>query len=162
MWAAEGHLQPDPEVKWNVLSQPRNGSSHTCTPPLKCQCRKPFPWTGIKASVFLGSVPGSQTPLSRSQTFQGNQRNALDSNALGWQYYEMLYNTADELLNLVVDQGVKYTELEYIYALNLLHRSQTGVGDQTTQNMRLQRLKEIICEQAAIKQATKDKKITTV
>uniref|UniRef100_A0A803Y949 Exocyst complex component Sec8 n=2 Tax=Meleagris gallopavo TaxID=9103 RepID=A0A803Y949_MELGA len=60
------------------------------------------------------------------------------------QYYEMLYNTADELLNLVVDQGVKYTELEYIYALNLLHRSQTGVGDQTTQNMRLQRLKEII------------------
>ncbi|XP_019399320.1 PREDICTED: exocyst complex component 4 isoform X2 [Crocodylus porosus] len=78
------------------------------------------------------------------------------------QYYEMLYNTADELLNLVVDQGVKYTELEYIYALSLLHRSQTGVGDQTTQNMRLQRLKEIICEQAAIKQATKDKKITTV
>ncbi|XP_059329312.1 exocyst complex component 4 isoform X1 [Ammospiza nelsoni] len=78
------------------------------------------------------------------------------------QYYEMLYNTADELLNLVVDQGVKYTELEYIYALNLLHRSQTGVGDQTMQNMRLQRLKEIICEQAAIKQATKDKKITTV
>ncbi|XP_059581730.1 exocyst complex component 4 isoform X1 [Alligator mississippiensis] len=78
------------------------------------------------------------------------------------QYYEMMYNTADELLNLVVDQGVKYTELEYIYALSLLHRSQTGVGDQTTQNMRLQRLKEIICEQAAIKQATKDKKITTV
>ncbi|KAM3859023.1 leucine-rich repeat and guanylate kinase domain-containing protein [Diretmus argenteus] len=30
-----------------------------------------------------------------------------------------------------------------------------------TQNVRLQRLKEIICEQAAIKQATKDKKITT-
>ncbi|XP_078533596.1 exocyst complex component 4 [Lissotriton helveticus] len=78
------------------------------------------------------------------------------------QYYESLYNTADELLNLVVDQGVKYTELEYIHALSLLHRSQTGVGDQTTQNMRLQRLKEIICEQAAIKQATKDKKITTV
>ncbi|OCT89261.1 exocyst complex component 4 [Xenopus laevis] len=78
------------------------------------------------------------------------------------QYYEMMYNTADELLNLVVDQGVKYTELEYINALSLLHRSQTGVGDQTTQNMRLQRLKEIVCEQAAIKQATKDKKITTV
>uniref|UniRef100_A0A8C9SPD5 Exocyst complex component Sec8 n=1 Tax=Scleropages formosus TaxID=113540 RepID=A0A8C9SPD5_SCLFO len=78
------------------------------------------------------------------------------------QYYEMLYNTADELLNLVVDQGVRYTELEYINALSLLHRSQTGVGDQTVQNMRLQRLKEIICEQAAIKQATKDKKITTV
>uniref|UniRef100_A0A668ATE8 Exocyst complex component Sec8 n=1 Tax=Myripristis murdjan TaxID=586833 RepID=A0A668ATE8_9TELE len=78
------------------------------------------------------------------------------------QYYEMLYNTADELLNLVVDQGVRYTELEYINALSLLQRSQTGVGDLGTQNTRLQRLKEIICEQAAIKQATKDKKITTV
>uniref|UniRef100_A0A7N6AD54 Exocyst complex component Sec8 n=1 Tax=Anabas testudineus TaxID=64144 RepID=A0A7N6AD54_ANATE len=78
------------------------------------------------------------------------------------QYYEMLYNTADELLNLVVDQGVRYTELEYINALSLLHRSQTGVGDLSTQNTRLQRLKEIICEQAAIKQHTKDKKITTV
>lgn len=78
------------------------------------------------------------------------------------QYYEMLYNTSDELLNLVVDQGVRYTELEYINALSLLHRSQTGVGDLSTQNTRLQRLKEIICEQAAIKQATKDKKITTV
>ncbi|ELK35553.1 Exocyst complex component 4 [Myotis davidii] len=91
-----------------------------------------------------GGKPGSRVP-------EGNR-----------QYYEMLYNTADELLNLVVDQGVKYTELEYIHALTLLHRSQTGVGDQTTQNTRLQRLKEIICEQAAIKQATKDKKITTV
>ncbi|KAL0963046.1 hypothetical protein UPYG_G00348990 [Umbra pygmaea] len=78
------------------------------------------------------------------------------------QYYEMLYNTADELLNLLVDQGVRYTELEYINALSLLQRSQTGVGDLSTQNVRLQRLKEIICEQAAIKQATKDKKITTV
>uniref|UniRef100_A0A8C7L929 Exocyst complex component Sec8 n=1 Tax=Oncorhynchus kisutch TaxID=8019 RepID=A0A8C7L929_ONCKI len=78
------------------------------------------------------------------------------------QYYEMLYNAADELLNLVVDQGVRYTELEYIHALSLLQRSQTGVGDLSTQNVRLQRLKEIICEQAAFKQATKDKKITTV
>ncbi|XP_051911425.1 exocyst complex component 4 [Hippocampus zosterae] len=78
------------------------------------------------------------------------------------QYYEMLYNSADELLHLVVDQGVRYTELEYINALSLLHRSQTGVGDLSTQNTRLQRLKEIVCEQAAIKQASKDKKITTV
>ncbi|RMC21500.1 hypothetical protein DUI87_02366 [Hirundo rustica rustica] len=42
--------------------------------------RKPFPWTEIKANVPLGSVPGSQTPLSRSLTLQGSQRNALDSN----------------------------------------------------------------------------------
>eukprot|EP00076_Gallus_gallus_P003140 NP_001186249.1 exocyst complex component 4 [Gallus gallus] len=78
------------------------------------------------------------------------------------QYYEMLYNTVDELLNLEVDQDLKYTGGEYIYAMDLLRLSQTGVGDQTTRNMRLQRRKEIICEQAAIKQATKDKKITTV
>ncbi|RMB99723.1 hypothetical protein DUI87_23725 [Hirundo rustica rustica] len=44
------------------------------------KCRKPFPWTEIKASVFLGSGPVSQTPLSRSLTLQGSQRNALDSN----------------------------------------------------------------------------------
>ncbi|XP_063074092.1 exocyst complex component 4 [Engraulis encrasicolus] len=78
------------------------------------------------------------------------------------QYYEMLYNTPDELLHLVVDQGVRYTELEYTNALSLLHRSQTGVGDLTVQNVRLQRLKELICEQASIRQASKDKKITTV
>ena len=82
--------------------------------------------------------------------------------SLSRQYYEMLYNTADELLNLVVDQGVRYTELEYINALSLLQRSQTGVGDLGTQGVRTQRLKEIICEQAAIKQQAKDKKITTV
>lgn len=108
------------------------------------------------------------TEWLRNSAFPGTDRTETADHRAGLvsrfprQYYEMLYNTADELLNLVVDQGVKYTELEYIHALTLLHRSQTGVGDQTTQNMRLQRLKEIICEQAAIKQATKDKKITTV
>ncbi|RMC21996.1 hypothetical protein DUI87_02867 [Hirundo rustica rustica] len=44
------------------------------------QCRKPFPWTEIKANVPLGSGPGSQIPLSRSLTLQGSQRNVLDSN----------------------------------------------------------------------------------
>ncbi|KAK2517271.1 Exoc4 [Columba guinea] len=112
---------------------------------------------GMQIRQFLSIRGGSsgEADIKNSDSNAGNTE-------LRRQYYEMLYNTADELLNLVVDQGVKYTELEYIYALNLLHRSQTGVGDQTTQNMRLQRLKEIICEQAAIKQATKDKKITTV
>ncbi|RMC13424.1 hypothetical protein DUI87_10962 [Hirundo rustica rustica] len=44
-------------------------------------CRKPFPWTEIKANVPLGSGPGFQTPLSRSLTLQGSQMNALDSNS---------------------------------------------------------------------------------
>ncbi|CAM9367478.1 exocyst complex component 4 isoform X1 [Lampetra fluviatilis] len=78
------------------------------------------------------------------------------------QYYEMMYTTPDELLSVLVDQGVRYSELDYINALALLQRSQAGVGDQTVQNGRMQRLKEIIREQNAIKQAAKDKKITTV
>ncbi|KAF0029732.1 hypothetical protein F2P81_018837 [Scophthalmus maximus] len=106
----------------------------------------------------LSSVINEQELICFSQILRGTLPKRIPAK----QYYEMLYNTADELLNLVVDQGVRYTELEYINALSLLHRSQTGVGDLSTQNTRLQRLKEIICEQAAIKQATKDKKITTV
>lgn len=67
------------------------------------------------------------------------------------QYYEMFYNIVDEFLNLVVDQGVKYIELEYIYVLILLYCSQIGVGELIIQNMRLQWFKEIICEQVVIK-----------
>ncbi|RMB89071.1 hypothetical protein DUI87_34529 [Hirundo rustica rustica] len=44
------------------------------------KCKKPLPWTEIKASVSLSSGLGSQTPLPRSLTLQGNKRNALDSN----------------------------------------------------------------------------------
>ncbi|RMC05496.1 hypothetical protein DUI87_18689 [Hirundo rustica rustica] len=73
-------------------------------PELQHLCRKPFPWTEIKASVFLGSVPGSQTPLSRSQTslprsltFQGNQRNALDSNS--WLQIRLRYSSGGEYLH---------------------------------------------------------------
>uniref|UniRef100_A0A8C4QM51 Exocyst complex component Sec8 n=1 Tax=Eptatretus burgeri TaxID=7764 RepID=A0A8C4QM51_EPTBU len=78
------------------------------------------------------------------------------------QYYEMMYTTPDELLHVLVDQGIRYSELDYTNALALLHRSQPGTGDQATQNVRMQRLKEILREQNAIKQAARDKKITTV
>uniref|UniRef100_UPI00358E8F40 exocyst complex component 4 n=1 Tax=Myxine glutinosa TaxID=7769 RepID=UPI00358E8F40 len=78
------------------------------------------------------------------------------------QYYEMLYTTPDELLHVLVDQGIRYSELDYTNALALLHRSQPGTGDPATQNVRMQRLKEILREQNAIKQAARDKKITTV
>ncbi|RMC16948.1 hypothetical protein DUI87_06203 [Hirundo rustica rustica] len=47
------------------------------------KCRKFFPRTEIKASVSLSSGLGSQNPLPRSLTLQGNQRNALDSNTRG-------------------------------------------------------------------------------
>ncbi|KAJ8782963.1 hypothetical protein J1605_009571 [Eschrichtius robustus] len=155
-------------LEWDIWSTSSNwtlnitGYEETCstkgTTLLSITWANGFEPNGSQVPSFLLElylVP-SQTILHTAVTLTFRKHN------LEWQYYEMLYNTADELLNLVVDQGVKYTELEYIHALTLLHRSQTGVGDQTTQNMRLQRLKEIICEQAAIKQATKDKKITTV
>ncbi|RMC22368.1 hypothetical protein DUI87_00680 [Hirundo rustica rustica] len=47
---------------------------------IRDKCKKPFPWPEIKASDSLSSGLGSQTPLPRSLTLQGNQRNALDSN----------------------------------------------------------------------------------
>ncbi|RMC20828.1 hypothetical protein DUI87_01681 [Hirundo rustica rustica] len=47
------------------------------------RCKKPFRWTEIKSSVSLSSGLGSQTPLPRSLTIQGNQRNALDCNKMG-------------------------------------------------------------------------------
>ncbi|RMC17464.1 hypothetical protein DUI87_06046 [Hirundo rustica rustica] len=57
------------------------------------QCRKPFPWTEIKANVPLGSGPGSQTPLSKSLTLQGSQRKALDSNTA----YFLIYRECIDL-----------------------------------------------------------------
>uniref|UniRef100_A0A8C7ZIR5 Exocyst complex component Sec8 n=1 Tax=Oryzias sinensis TaxID=183150 RepID=A0A8C7ZIR5_9TELE len=122
-------------------------------------------WLAGRLKTFFTNLPQTSSNDSLLSHRKGQivtQKITTQVAYIDLQYYEMLYNTADELLNLVVDQGVRYTELEYINALSLLHRSQTGVGDLSTQNTRLQRLKEIICEQAAIKQATKDKKITTV
>ncbi|CAH1783447.1 unnamed protein product [Owenia fusiformis] len=62
------------------------------------------------------------------------------------QYYELLYLTADDILRLIMEQGGLFTELEYMNALSLLHRSQPG-SDQNILQSRLQRLKEILREQ---------------
>ncbi|XP_032229704.1 exocyst complex component 4 isoform X2 [Nematostella vectensis] len=61
------------------------------------------------------------------------------------QYYELLYHNPDEILTVVVEQGAKYSETEYIALLQLKARSQT-VRDNTAHERQLQRLKEILRE----------------
>ena len=63
------------------------------------------------------------------------------------QYYEMLYLLPDDLQAQVVEQGVRYNEEDYVEALNLLHRSKPGSGDEHQQRARLQRLRAIVREQ---------------
>eukprot|EP00058_Branchiostoma_floridae_P018176 XP_002603665.1 hypothetical protein BRAFLDRAFT_128679 [Branchiostoma floridae] len=61
------------------------------------------------------------------------------------QYYETLYMTVEEILNSLVEQGVHFTELEYVNALNLLQRSTPGT-DAKAHAARLWRLKEIMAQ----------------
>ena len=42
------------------------------------------------------------------------------------QYYELLYNSPEELSNNIVNRGKQFTELEYINILQLLNRSSPG------------------------------------
>ncbi|RMB91540.1 hypothetical protein DUI87_32119 [Hirundo rustica rustica] len=82
----EGALIPDGQVSLEGLKTRKHNikvwklAKRTKEQAPGDECRKPFPWTEIKATAPLGSGPGSQTPLSRSLTLQGSQRNALDSN----------------------------------------------------------------------------------
>ncbi|KAK8729890.1 hypothetical protein OTU49_008375 [Cherax quadricarinatus] len=59
------------------------------------------------------------------------------------QYYEMLYNSPDEILNAIMNRGKQFSELEYINALQLLHRSSPGHSQELLQTS-LQRLSEIL------------------
>uniref|UniRef100_A0A6A7G535 Exocyst complex component Sec8 n=4 Tax=Hirondellea gigas TaxID=1518452 RepID=A0A6A7G535_9CRUS len=59
------------------------------------------------------------------------------------QYYEMFYMTPQEVLNQIVNRGPQFSELEYMNALQLLHRSNPGVSKQSLQQ-NLQRLSEIL------------------
>lgn len=62
-------------------------------------------------------------------------------------YYELLYHNIEEILNLIVDQGPQFTEMEYINALSLLHRAQPE-NDPAELTVHLERLKEILNEVA--------------
>ncbi|XP_068208979.1 exocyst complex component 4-like isoform X1 [Palaemon carinicauda] len=59
------------------------------------------------------------------------------------QYYEMLYHTPEEILNAIMNRGKQFSELEYINALQLLHRSSPG-SSQEALHSSLQRLSEIL------------------
>ncbi|XP_031568752.1 exocyst complex component 4-like isoform X2 [Actinia tenebrosa] len=61
------------------------------------------------------------------------------------QYYELLYLNQDGVLTLIVEQGAKYTELEYTNILQLQARSMT-VRDNPALEQRLKRLKDIVKE----------------
>ncbi|KAG8226930.1 hypothetical protein J437_LFUL004648 [Ladona fulva] len=58
-------------------------------------------------------------------------------------YYELFYQTPEEILNGVVDKGPQFSELEYMNAIQLLHKSK---GDTGTANQHLERLSEILGE----------------
>ncbi|XP_046385414.1 exocyst complex component 4 [Ischnura elegans] len=61
-------------------------------------------------------------------------------------YYEMFYQTPEEILNGVVDKGPQFSELEYMNALQLLNKSRGDSADFGTINQQLERLSEILGE----------------
>jgi len=70
------------------------------------------------------------------------------------QYYEMLHMMPDDLHAQVVEQGVRYNEDDYVEALNLIHRSKPGSGDEHQQRARVQRLRAIVRENIYKKEHT--------
>jgi len=63
------------------------------------------------------------------------------------QFYEMLYLMPDDLQVQVVEQGVRYSEEDYVEALGLVQRSKPGSGSEALQLSRAQRLRAIVREQ---------------
>jgi len=62
-------------------------------------------------------------------------------------YFELLYNTPEEILNQVVEHGPKFSELDYINALQLLHRSHPG-SNPSELKAQVKRLHDILNEVA--------------
>ena len=50
-----------------------------------------------------------------------------------------------QIINVIIEEGAKFTELEYIHLLTLLHRSQPGITDEHF-NSQKQKLKRTITE----------------
>ncbi|XP_033211207.1 exocyst complex component 4 isoform X2 [Belonocnema kinseyi] len=59
------------------------------------------------------------------------------------QYYELFYETPEVILNNVLEHGTRFSELEYMNALQLISRSH---DEYTTINKHLERLSEILGE----------------
>lgn len=59
------------------------------------------------------------------------------------QYFELFYETPDEIINTVLEHGPRFSELEYMNAFQLISRSRE---EYTTINKYLERLSEILGE----------------
>jgi len=64
---------------------------------------------------------------------------------LARQYYELLNLSMEQIINVIIEEGAKFTELEYIHLLTLIHRSQPGITDEQY-NGQIQKLKRTITE----------------
>lgn len=59
------------------------------------------------------------------------------------QYFELFYQTPEEILNGVLEKGPQFSELEYMNAFQLIGRSQQEFG---SMNKHLEKLSEILGE----------------
>ncbi|XP_066245779.1 exocyst complex component 4 [Euwallacea similis] len=60
-------------------------------------------------------------------------------------YFELFFQTPEEILNGIVDKGPEFSELEYMNALQLLNRSQKN-KDSSSVTVHLERLSDILGE----------------
>jgi len=63
------------------------------------------------------------------------------------QYYELMYLASEDIQPHILEHGIKFSESAYVEALNLIHRSKPGSGQENERNARVQRLRAIVSEQ---------------
>uniref|UniRef100_A0A8D8V530 Exocyst complex component Sec8 n=2 Tax=Cacopsylla melanoneura TaxID=428564 RepID=A0A8D8V530_9HEMI len=62
-------------------------------------------------------------------------------------YFHLLTLSPDEILNDILESGPQYTDLEYMHALQLIHRCRTRAASPTTDpNIHMNRLNDILTE----------------
>ncbi|KAL1451872.1 hypothetical protein WDU94_006208 [Cyamophila willieti] len=61
-------------------------------------------------------------------------------------YFHLLTLSPDEILNDILESGPQYTDLEYMHALQLIHRSRTHSSPTTDPNIHMNRLNDILTE----------------
>lgn len=64
-------------------------------------------------------------------------------------YFELLYHPPEKILNMVMEDRPTFTELEYVNALQLLHRSQPD-NEESRLQLHLKRLRDILNEVAIV------------
>ena len=107
------------------------------------------------------STPGIKKMCRNIFTMQQQLTNITSSREsnldMARQYYEMQQLMPDELQAQVVEQGVRYSEEDYVEALNLIHRSKPGSGNEHQQKARVQRLRAIVREHTFKKEHAEQK-----